>query len=305
MRFLTALGILLIALVAFIFWTKPRHVSNRTNILVGSSPVSIWSWDRTNDSFVVVELPADVAIDSPAYGRYSLESLWKLGFIDKKGGSPLVRSIHDALALPLHLYIGETGQELAHVKDVQSYGKQMFTLGGWASFLLGRRQTNIPLGTYLAMSWNLMRARPDAIHIVDFTTGNIPVGQETLPDATVRKFFDIERIDVILKGRFEDEEIRNEQITVAVYNTTSTPALGTYAARLITTEGVLVVAVGNQEPAIADCEVHGGGDLIESKTARVIAELLECKILEKETQGRADLEVFLGSTYAKQVTSGN
>ena len=92
-------------------------------------------------------------------------------------------------------------------------------------------------------------------------------------------------------------------MTVGVYNTTPTPALGTYAARLLTGVGVLVVAVGNSEPLVDGCEVVGSSGATQGTTARVIAELFGCTIAVTDTQERTDLSLHLGSAYAKYFLS--
>lgn len=302
MRFLIVLFALLFAVAVFFSVSRPKSHVSRVNAMVGSSPVAVWSWNRADASFTVVLLPAEVAADSTGYGRYSLEALWKLGAIDKKGGSVAARSLTDALAIPIPWYIGEKNDQFVKVSDPISYGRQLFSFGNLFPFLLRRQTTNIPLLAYVSLSWALARARPDAVRVVDLRF-EPPTASETLPDGTVREFLDTARIDAILKGRFEDEAIRAEGMTVGVYNTTNTPALGTYAARLLTGVGVLVVAVGNSEPVVDGCEVVGSSDVTQGRTARVIAELFDCTLLVSDIQERTDLRLRLGSAYAKYFLS--
>ncbi len=289
--------------VGFLFFTRDSSTRNRVNVLVGTSPVSIWSWDKSDESFGISLLPANVSADSVAYGRYTLEALWKLGFIDKKDGRVLARSLTDLMAISIPWFIGE-GEALVTSSDPAAYGRQTFSWRGLFPVIFGKRATNMPLGTWFSFSWALGRALPDGIRILDLVH-QAPVASETLPDQSVREFLDPQRLDVVLKGRFEDEKIRQEAITVGVYNTTKTPALGTYAARLLTQEGVLVVAVGNHESEIQACTVEGSDVIVKSRTAEVIAELFDCIIVESEVQERVDLSVRLGTVFAQQFASGN
>jgi hypothetical protein len=304
MKFLLSLGVLICAVVALFFAVRPASALHRVNVLLGTSPVSVWSWNKTDGSFTVILLPSSVAADSIAYGRYGLEALWKLGFIDKKGGLALSRSLTDVLAVPIPWFVGES-ESLVATDDVSAYARRMFSWAGIGPRLLGKRVTNMPLSSWIPFWWALRKAGGEDIRIIDFVK-DAPVGEEILPDQSVRKFLDTQRLDVLLKGKFEDEAVRGEAITVGVYNTTTTPALGTYAARILTQEGVLVVAVGNNtESEVKGCVVEGSEPNLETRTARVIAELFDCDTTATDVQERADLNVKLGEEFASRFTSGN
>lgn len=303
MRFVLGIAALVCAVAGAFFFFKPASVLHRTTILVGTSPVSVWSWNKTDDTFDVIVLPSDVAADSIAYGRYRLDALWKLGFIDKKGGLALARSLTDVLALPIERFIGE-GEKLAATDDIEAYTRRLFSWSSVWPTLLGKRVTNIFFSDWVAFAWALKGAGSEDIHLIDLVH-EPPTGSEVLPDQSTREFLDIQRLDVILKGRFEDEQVRQEAITVGVYNTTSTPALGTYAARILAQEGVLVVAVGNSDMQIDACIVEASEELVKSRTVRVIAEVFDCKTAVTQEQERADVNVKLGSEFAKRFATGN
>lgn len=292
MKIVASLVLLVAALAVFLSITRPKNALSRVNFLVGTSPVSLWSWDKRDGSFTVIQLPSDVATDAPGYGRYSLEALWKLGFIDKKGGALLARGLADALALPVWWFIGEKSDGLVQTDNLVTYGRSLFSL-------FRRRVTNIPFPTYVSLWWTLSHVRSDAIRVVDLVN-NAPVAKESLPDGSVRQFLDPQRIDVVLKGRFEDERIRAENLTVGVYNTTSIQALGTSVARLLTTHGVLVVAVGNSEPEAQECRVEGSETDLQTHTASVVTQLLGCAKHIAEHEERVDLVVRLGTDYASR-----
>jgi hypothetical protein len=283
--------------------TRTTSELARVNVLVGSSPVTMWSWNRVDDSFVIVVLPAHVAADAPEYGRYSLDALWKLGHIDKKAGSVLATALGNTLALPIPWYVAQKADILVTTDNPQEYGKTVFSLRNAPAIFLRQWQTNMPVGLFISITRALQRVQPDDIVVHDFTKP-APVGVEALPDGSRREFFDMPRIDELLKGYFEDEQIRAEGITVGVDNTTTTPALGTQAARVLSNEGVLVVSVGNAEPAVGTCVVEGSESMIKTKTARVIAEIFNCVRTVSATVSRVDLRVLLGTDYAARFVTG-
>lgn len=301
MKIAAALLVFVCIGLGFLWFGKSQSQMSRRNILIGTSPVSIWSWNTNDSSITLVVLPSDIAIDSSRYGRYSLEALWKLGFIDNEVGLVLARSLTETLAIPLTWFIGE-GATLKHTTDPRIYGKNLFSLRGLVPFLLGRRTTNISVWEYFRLMWALSRVTDERIDVIDFAH-QPPTASETLPDGSERTFFDRERVDILLTGLFEDELIRKEEKTVAIYNTTGTQALGTYAARLLTGQGVFVVAVGNSEPEINQCVIEGSLPMIQSKTALVITELFNCKHQITQNQQRADIIVRLGTLYASQFVS--
>lgn len=293
--------ILLLALcVGLGYWYtvgNSRSAVSRLNVVLATAPVTVWSWNTIDNTFAVLVIPAFVAVDAPGYGRYALESLWRLGFIDKKGGSALSKSLESALAIPISRYAGEDRENLVSLSDPGSYGRRFFGLIRFPAAILTGGPTNMPLPSAVSFAWALWRAKADDVTVVDIGKQS-PVGREELPDGSVRQYLDTERVDVLLKGALEDDRIRNEGLRVAVYNTTKTPNVGTAAARFLVNQGVLVVAVGNDEPQVDRCTMVTEKKLVKTTTVKVIAELFDCVVSESSGDQRADILVRLGTAYA-------
>jgi hypothetical protein len=282
--------IFIVAFCLFIF-NKPKVSSlQRVNIVLATSPITVWSWNKDDGSFIVISLPSDAVIDAiHGYGKYSLEALWKLGFIED--ATTLNSSLSYALGIPIQWYSGSEG--LPSVSDPVSYGREYFSL----THIFGRRRTNIPLSLYISFSRALASARVDKIEFIDFTR-KIVTYDEDIPDGSKRKVVDLERVDEVLKGIFEDSQIRKESISVAIYNSTQVPSLGNRAARLLTQSGILVVSVGNEDKEISQCEIEGTTHSLETKTASNISDILGCKRIPVTDQRRTDLTVKIGGRFA-------
>lgn len=281
------LGVALVcSILGFFFW--PRS-SSAVTIAVASSPVSVWSWDRQDNTFTVVLFPSDVVAAARGYGSYSLEALWKLGFIDGKKGSVLAQSLEQAIAVRTPYFVGEKGDSLVPAADAVAYGKQLFSFS--------KLITNVPLPTFVSFSWALRGARLDAIQVIDVADKSVTV-TEILPDNSKREVLDANSLDTALKDVFEDESIRSEEVTAAVYNTTDLPALGTQAARLLTNLGILVVTVGNAAPQLGTCTISGDRQALISKTAMAIKTLFSCTGVEDSSNEHADLVIRLGTNNA-------
>ena len=303
--FAAGVVILLLLCIAAVFFLRPgKSVSlRRVNIVVASSPISVWSWDTLDNTFAVVSLPSEIVIDAVhGYGKYSLEAIWKLGFIEKPDASILSESLSDALGTVVPWYVGSTSQELAESTHPVAFGRELFSWMHVTGVLFGHYHTNIPPALFLSFSRALAGARADAIAFIDLSEKSV-TRQEELPDNTKRNVLDPELLDVALKSVFEDDLIRKEGVSVAVYNTTKTPALGNRAARLLTSSGVLVIFVGNEEGEVSTCQLEGDTKALASKTASVIAEILDCRKVQATDMKRTDLTVRVGVNYAKQFVS--
>lgn len=263
------------------------------SVLVGSSPVTIWTWDTVHNTFIVLAVPSEyVASGADGYGRYSLEALWKLGFIDKKNGLVLSRSMEQLLAIRIPYYIGEQTDALSVTSDTVLYGKNIFSFRSTGKFFMHRLFSNMPLPTFIAMSWAMKRARLDALRMIDVREKSITVDEE-LSDGTKQAVLDPNRMDSVLTGVYADEVLAQEGITVAIYNTTSTPYLGTQAARMLTNLGIRVVAVGNAPSGTGQCEMKGREEVFDTKTAHVIRKFFDCTPAVIPEQERADVTVYL------------
>lgn len=276
-------SVLVLGILGVIFWP---HSLTRVTIVVASNPVSLWSWDTKTGTFVVLKIPADVVVSGvDGYGSYSLEALWKLGFIDGKEGNVLSQSLERAIAVRTPYYLGEKSDSLVSTSDIIEYGKRFFSFR--------KRLTNIPLRMFLSFFWALQRARLDAIRVIDLSDTSVSISEE-LSDNTTREVLDAGRLDAALKGVYEDELLASENTTVAVYNTTTTPSLGTQAARMLTNLGIRVVAVGNASPSLKGCTLSGTKQAVDTKTAALIKTFFSCDVVVQTQQERADLTIHLG-----------
>lgn len=275
---------------------KPRDIT-RLTVAVISEPMQVLSLDRESNEIRTITIPTDITVDAVhGYGRYSLEALWKLGSIEKKEGIVLIQSLEEAIGLPIPYYIGR--YDHGYIKGVSSEEvlSEVFTLQGLIKYIRGDYLTNIPAREFMT----LVRARSEALsskhRIMDLTSSHVLV-HETLPDGTTARVLDTQRLDTIVLADYEHIRIRDEQLSVSIFNTTNSPALGSRVARLLGHLGVRVVSVGNDSPAIEKCRVTGIKDVLQSFTAQVISRLYYCDLVPVEVSGQSDLDVRIGKVY--------
>jgi anionic cell wall polymer biosynthesis LytR-Cps2A-Psr (LCP) family protein len=295
------LAIAILAIVVWIFFPRPQNPYSRQTYILVSDPVIVASWSDVDRTLTLISFPTDMLAEGThGYGTYSLSAFWRLGEIDKKDGTVLAESLSEALGIPVTGYIGPKTGVFAYGTNAFAAAKSIFSLKNVIGLLEGRYRTNIPFWMFITLGWRLNFSRPDRVNTYDFTNNPTAVGETSvLPDGSTVQILDPQRLDAQLSTVFEDESVRRESVTVAVYNTTSMPSLGNRGARLLTNLGVSVVTVGNDTPEVNACTVTGNDAALKSKSAQVIITVLGCKPQVGETM-RADLIIRIGASYAKR-----
>jgi anionic cell wall polymer biosynthesis LytR-Cps2A-Psr (LCP) family protein len=291
----------ILALAIWIFFPRPQHPYSRQTYVIVSDPVIVASWSDADRILTLMSFPSDILAEGThGYGTYSLDAFWRLGEIDKKDGTVLAESMSEALGIPVDGYIGPRIGTFSHGADMLGAVKSIFSLRNVFGILGGRYRTNIPFGMFINLAWRLNFSRPDRVNTYDFTQHTSAVAVDSvLPDGSTVKILDPQRLDAQLNTVFEDETVRRESVTVAVYNTMDMPSLGGRVGRLLTNLGVSVVTVGNDTPEVDACGMQGSAAALKSKSADVIVAVLGCKrTVEEET--RADLIIRIGASYAKR-----
>lgn len=290
------------ALLLWIFFPKPRGVYGRETIVVAASPMIVFSWDHRARSLIVMSLPANLHTEGThGYGTYSLEAFWHLGEIDKKDGTVLSESVSEALGIPITLFVGPYAGMFDAAKDPFIIAKQTFSFANLWAYATGKLRTNIEPKLFFSYVWLMSVTKPKHVDIVDFARRPTDIAQDAeLADGSRRLVADSARIDSAVKTMFEDDRVRGETVSVAVYNTTQMPSLGTRAARMLGHLGVGVVSVGNDPSPVETCVVRGNKDILKSMSARLITDVLGCSQKETTETDRADLVVRIGTSYAKR-----
>ncbi len=295
-RVLLVLLPILLAVIFGVIWFGGIHtVGSRMTVVLVGDPVTIVSRDATDGSFLVVSLPATAVVDSVhGYGQYSLESLWKLGSIEGKVGTVLSQSIEELFGVPVPWYVGRNNHTLVgKSSDPLTLVKSVFSVPAVLEFFRGAFVTNMSPREFLTFAWVFSQRKPDNVKIIDLARTLV---SRTLADGSSVLLADTNSVDQAVGNMFEDSAIRKEGLSVAVFNTTSVPSLGTRVSRMLSHAGELVVFVGNGRPTIGACLVTGGKKVLASRTAAFIAAQYGCR-KEEGTEPRADLTVRIGTDY--------
>lgn len=292
---LTALGCgVVVLLVCWIIRIMTVSTPWRQTIVLVSDPMHIVSWDATKNHVVVVDVPAATQIEGThGYGLYPIESLYSLDDIDGRQGVVYLDSISDAFGLPITGFV-RRHQSMDGAGSIDLV-RSVFS---WRSLFQFRARQGISFDTWVSYVLAALSLKTDAVELV---SADGAIVSQDRPDGSIARVLDPQRFDFLFGKLFVDSSIRQEGITVAVYNTTAVSTIGQRAARILTTMGVSVITVGNDsETVLPRCRLSGPKKIFASLTAQFIHRYFYCEdvVVESESIGGADLVVRLGRDYA-------
>lgn len=298
------IGLLLVAISVALCFLMVSYFSLRgqrnipVGIVVASDPVSLLYFDTDRRSTTIIHIPIDTYLKDSSY---SLDALWHLGAIDPKDASLLQQSLREAFGAPVIWYIGQKTSAIEPFESVGDYSKQgivsnIVSPGTFIALLSGTYRTNISPIQFLELFFSTRDIPADRVKTIDIKKTSALVKQQ-LADGSTVPLLDNDRVDSLFGRVFEDSQIRKESLSVAIYNTTSTPSLGSGVARLLSHVGAVVTVVGNEKGQVDNCIITGSKKSLESLTAVFIQQLYTCNVVIDTQPTRADITMRLGTHF--------
>jgi len=290
-----AVGICLFA-ISSLFRGKPQEPF--IAIAVAGNPITVVYIDRTTNRTSLISMPPSTYIDAcSSYGTYPVSSLWRLGEIEKKGGSILASSIGNALGIPIKFYIGprtfpDTPQ------DPQQHLSQMFSFLTIPEFLVGNVKTNMSLATYVEALRSVRNALPKTT-ILDLSR-TYALSKRDIDDGSVVSAVNPDGADLVFRQTHELTALRDENIRVMIVNTTGVVGLGQKIARILSHVGMTIVGTESEDRKFDECEVTASPSVVSSLTVKTIVSYFSCGIRTSSDTGRADVVLRLGNKDTKR-----
>jgi len=306
--------ILLFLLAIFggkIFSQKVWDGRNKINIVFIDQKVFIFSLDPQEKKAIILSLPPKTFIETiHGYGNYPLESVYKLGEQEGlDGGEFFTSSLQENLRIPIDGYV-----LISDFKETNLPSKPRgFILACFMDLFWGRNKTNLKKGDIASLWLNFKKIRQDKISIVDLE--KIDIAEKIiLPDGTEGFKINPQKFKKVALEFFKDPQIRQENLEVAVLNSTSYSGLATRVADLIENMGGRVVEVGEiknskfqtrlpdgQVPN-SKCELRSKKEIKKSYTLRRLEKVFGCQWQEEEAGDyRGDLSLIVGEGYWKML----
>jgi hypothetical protein len=296
------LGLLCI-ICFFIFSFGLSAIKPGFSLLIISNPVTLIYWPEDQHKIEVMKIPSNMAIDAAdGYGTYTLESLWRLGTIDKKSGAIIMRSLSETLGIPITWYIAPRNPDFDTVDNVTHIVSQNISLGKIVDFTRGKYISNINWWDYIRLSKNLTFKYIDSTNTLDLKD-NLAYDIRDLPDNSQIYIINPDKIDKLLGNDFELDSIRGESLSVAVYNTTTSMGLATKLGRMLNRLGLTVLTVGNENYPIQSCEITAQADVLQSKTVNLLQQLFQCHTIVSTQTARTDITIRIANDYIQDIKS--
>lgn len=258
----------------------------------GMYVVSYLSFDET---LVVVSFPAGMKIEAIGrYGPWRVESLYKLGELENKGGELVMRSLAEFFGANVDgwMVIGSIGSEIEddNIRSAlkQSIGKTLF----------GRGETNLGVWDLVRLWKAISTVRLNNIEWVDLSYSGV-ISEQVQPDGSLIFTADYELLDRLSRNLFSQPAIVEEGLSIAVLNATKHSGLGARVVRKIKNMGGDVVAVSDSERKYETTRVLVSEKLKESPTVSFLAKtfLIDEIQIGETTQQRADILIVVGEDY--------
>jgi hypothetical protein len=210
------------------------------------------------------------------------------------GAELLAGSLQDSFGLAVEGFLKGTDGEW------QKNGLKNSLLNQFFNSFAYDKKTNLSRWDLLRLWWQIKMIREDKITLIDLSQTS--VSQEVdLPDGTKAMKIDTERLDRIISQFFTDEQIKKEDLTIAVLNKTEKIGLANKAAKLISNIGGRVINVGAQTKNVDkkdNCEIKSEKKYKNFYTVKKLSKIFNCQWTgEPDSEQRSMVVILLGVDY--------
>lgn len=310
---LLILGISLFGIVGWGIWQGVKDSSwdgkTRLNLVVASSPVVVASLEPREKTLTLVSIPEVTYLEVPrGFGLYRIGAVFELGHLEGREGRLLAETVEQFLGVPVEGYLRlESRSEKWKVREgdeeqMRMLVRQSLSITTLFSLLRGdpflkTMETNLSFWDLGRAWWLARQVRFDKIRFYDLEKVGV-LEDLVLPDGTVGKTAEAGKLDEVLTGLFIEGQIRKENLTVELLNSTNQPGLAQQASRMIANLGGNVVKIGNQEGEIGKCQIFGP----ESETVMKLVKIFACEKKSSLLESRAQVVIILGREYLLRLT---
>lgn len=245
----------IIAVVIYFFQIKHSLWSGQgriTLVIVQADQIGLLSYD--SDKAVWISLPPQTEVDTLAYGKYPLESLWQLGEQENIGGGPfLTRALSWELGIGIDGYINTPQSYLINMDN--STPANLLSFNRLIPLIFWQKTTNLSAWDISRLFWQLGNLRQDKIKQINLETAGY--GKRlSLPDGQEVFVLDKKLFPSRLAVSFLDSQI-NTPLPVVVINRTNITGLATKASQIINSAGGQVAQTETDVPLDqSGCEVQ-------------------------------------------------
>ncbi len=233
------------------------------------------------------------------FGSWKIGSVYQLGQEESPpiGPSLLKASLSRLVALPIDGLVLTSADSQDTETEIKSWRSNPLKLG----YFLTRIQTDLTPIEAIHLFWAFAEVREDKIASLNLSQSMITESR-LLPDSTRVLGVSVVKLDTFVRSNLSDEIISDENASIAVFNATSHPGIGSEAARYLTNIGGNVIIVANAEKTVPNSLVFSSKDSItKNRLSEIYAP--NCKNNPCQSQdakvlsSRADINIVIGEDY--------
>ncbi len=286
--------------------------SNRFSIIVNSEPLILISVEPRTQKAILLSIPPNTILNVPSgFSEYKASSVYELGQLEKKknGGQLLARAIENTFGIAVDRFISPKNSKLylslLEKETLKKIKQDYFSFMGLPKSIIdgiklkSSYDTDI---TFLEMYhlWNSIRKlRIDQINFANGSESHVFVSYK-LPDQTEVLRVDDEILDTLTGSKFEDQNIRTENVTITIINATEKNKLATLLGRILKNLGANVLIRSTAtNPENYSCLINYS----QQKFAKSLIVLwmkrkYDCRILyDKDMISQTDVKIYLGTAF--------
>lgn len=294
---------LLLLFLGWGFRSKVWSGAERVAVTIATPSLVTMVYDPATHRAVVWQLPDTLQLEVVGgYGTYAARSVAGLDRQEKQQGKLVRQSVGNFLGVAMDGDVVSTRVVMVPDRMSKAWIEGRLREGVWAR-MLGRGESNLSLGDTFRL-WKAVAAmRPDEMEIIDLGKTNT-LQLVPLPDGAVVYVADLQRVSALTQRYMIDEELVREEVHVLVRNATGNTGLGGLFGRILTTVGIQVVGVEDDDERLDKTMVVVTPQVQKLLTAAYIEKLLGVKSRAfAEVSPRAEIVVRLGKDY-KEVIKG-
>lgn len=280
-----------------IFWDGRGVI----NTAIMADHTYILSFNPYQKSLLLLKIPDETYVSVPFnFGKWNLGSVYKLGQSENPpiGAMLFKKTLEKNLSLPISSYILDQKVNTSFEKKLTSLRQNPVENINF----LGQIKTDLSLLEYIKLFWALRSVRFDRVKILDLGDSDF-TSWIILRDGSRVISIDQDELDDYMQKYFADSKIKDEGLSIGIYNTTDHPGLAETAARFIKNMGGRVVFTANSKSRLDQTMIIGD----KSYTYNILTQIfISQKLLSLSSSldtSRADINIFLGEDYFMRYNS--
>jgi hypothetical protein len=284
----------------FIKFLKPSYRWSRQtqlDVLIGmKDEYVLLVADPNKETVFLIVFPEDMLVDAfGGYGSFKIRNLHGLSSQENKP-EIFTKSIEYFLGLPVDYWLDYRDYNLPDKKE-----EMPKFISGLINKSIFKRAGTVEMGDWLNIYLISSFLKDRHLYWQYKNTVDLGLVSQNGNDWVLKK----DSWDKWAQSYLSDPGLKQEGLSLGIYNTTHEKGLASETARILSNSGFWVVKVGNDKNDETNCRVEVKlSDLLSSKTLRRIEKIINCPVevvSEKNFPDFTDINIYLGDGYLSEL----